>query len=148
MENESQTSKNSVDQIFPSENKKQVDFFYLFQGLHVFSMEFFLIYGSIFWFYYHTHLTKVRGVAPGLIIFEVFTRLWLSTPTFCIKGYDYVKHFVRVLVLLVINTGCAKKLLKNGEHYIVDFQFKLCQNVCTGGDLCSPFLAIFLTHPV
>ena len=35
------------------------------------------------------------------------------------------KHFVRVLVLSVINTGCPKKLLNNGEHYIVDFQFKL-----------------------
>ena len=53
-------------------------------------------------------------------LFEVFTGLWLSTPTFCIKGYDYVKHFVRVLVLLVINTGCLKKFLKNGEHHIVD----------------------------
>ena len=26
----------------------------------------------------------------------------------CIKGYDYVKRFVHVLVLLVINTGCPK----------------------------------------
>ena len=41
-------------------------------------------------------------------IFEVVAGFWLSTPTFCIKGYDYVKHFVRVLVLLVINTGCLK----------------------------------------
>ena len=41
-------------------------------------------------------------------LFEVFTGLWLSTPTFCIEDYDYVKHFVRVLVLLVINTGCLK----------------------------------------
>ena len=37
------------------------------------------------------------------------------------NDYDYVRRFVRVLVLLVINTGCLKKLLKN-----VDFQFKLC----------------------
>ena len=59
-------------------------------------------------------------------LFEVFTGLWLSTPTFCIKGYDYVKYFVRVLVLLVINTECLKKFLKNGEHYIVGFQFNLC----------------------
>ena len=33
----------------------------------------------------------------------------------CIKGYDYVKRFVRVLVLLVINTGCPKKMLKMGK---------------------------------
>ena len=43
---------------------------------------------------------------------------------FCTKGY--VKRFVRVLVLSVINTGCPKKIAKNGEHCIVDFQFKLC----------------------
>ena len=35
-------------------------------------------------------------------------------------------RFVNVSVLLVINTGCLKKLLKNGENHIVDFQFKLC----------------------
>ena len=34
---------------------------------------------------------------------------------FCTKGYDYVKRFVRVLVLLVIDTGCPKKLLKMGN---------------------------------
>ena len=33
----------------------------------------------------------------------------------CTKGCDYVKRFVRVLVLLVINTGCPKKLLKMGN---------------------------------
>ena len=38
---------------------------------------------------------------PLACLLEVFTGLWLSTPTFCIKSYDYVKHFVRVLVLLV-----------------------------------------------
>ena len=63
---------------------------------------------------------------PLACLCEVFTGLWLSTPTFCIKGSDYVKHFVRVLVLLVINTGCLKKFPKNGEHYIVDFPFNLC----------------------
>ena len=59
-------------------------------------------------------------------LFEVFTMLWLSTPTSCIKDYDYVKRFLRVLVLLVINTGVSKKMQKSGEHSIVDFQFKLC----------------------
>ena len=41
-------------------------------------------------------------------LFEVFTGLWLSIPTFCIKSYHNVERFVRVLVLLVINTGCLK----------------------------------------
>ena len=36
-----------------------------------------------------------------------------------------VKCFVRLLVLLVINRGLSQKLLKIGEHYTVDFQFKL-----------------------
>ena len=39
---------------------------------------------------------------------EVFTGLWLFTPTFGITGYDYVKCFVRVLVLLV-SQKTAKK---------------------------------------
>ena len=47
---------------------------------------------------------------PGLFIFEVFTGLWLSTPTFVQKFMIMlIKRFVRVLVLLVINTGCPKK---------------------------------------
>ena len=47
---------------------------------------------------------------------------------FCFKGYNYVKRFVRVLVLLVINTELSQKIATNGEHCIVDFQFKLCLN--------------------
>ena len=38
MENESETSKKSVGQIFTGENKKQAKFFYLFRGLRVFSI--------------------------------------------------------------------------------------------------------------
>ena len=33
---------------------------------------------------YHTYLTKNLRI-PGLFIFEVFTGLWLSTPTFVQK---------------------------------------------------------------
>ena len=74
-----------------------------------------------------SHIPYKKSKELSLVcLFEVFTGLWLSTPTFCIKGYDYVKHFVRVLVLIVINTGCLEKFLKNEKHYIVDFQFNLC----------------------
>ena len=74
-----------------------------------------------------SHIPYKKSVElPLTCLFEVFTGLWLSTPAFCIKSYDYVKHIFRVLVLLVINTGCVKKFLKNGEHYVVDFQFNLC----------------------
>ena len=73
-----------------------------------------------------TYTLQKSEELPLACLFEVFTGLWLSTPTSCIKDYDYVKRFVRVLVLLVINTGCLKKLQKSGEHRIVDFQFKLC----------------------
>ena len=42
----------------------------------------------------------------------------------------------------------SEKLLNNGEHYIVDFQFKLHHiNVCSGGDLCSPFVSNFSETP-
>ena len=61
-----------------------------------------------------------------------------------------MKRFVRVLVLLVINTGCPK-IAKNGNTALL-ISISNCAkrhiNVCSGGDLCSPFLAIFLRHPV
>ena len=118
-----------MDQILTSENKKTTTkkesrsrIFDFSRGLRVFSTEFFLVYGSIF-----SHIPhKKSEELPLACLFEVFTELWLSTTTFCIKSYDYAKHFVRVLVLLVINTRCLKKFLKNGEHYVVDFQFNLC----------------------
>ena len=105
--------------------KKTSRIFDDFRGLYVFSTEFCLVYQSIFGFAVTYTLQKSEEL-PLACLFEVFTGLWLSTPTFCIKDYDSVKRFVRVSVLLVINTGCLKKLLKNGEHHIVDFQFKLC----------------------
>ena len=54
---------------------------------------------------------------PRACLFEVLTGLWLwlSTSTFCIKGYDYVKHFVCVLVLLVIKTLCLENFFKMGN---------------------------------
>ena len=122
--------KNSVDQISTGKNKKQKKasrIFDLFRGLRVFSVESFLVYGSILWFYCHTYLTKKSEELPLACLFEVFTGLCLSTPTFCIKSYDHVKLFVRVLVLLVINTGYLKKFLQYGSTtLIVDFQFNLC----------------------
>ena len=49
-------------------------FFYLFPGLHctcIFSMEFFLVYRSIFWFCCHTYLRKILGVAPYYLKFSL-----------------------------------------------------------------------------
>ena len=121
MKNGSEMSKNCVDQIFTGKNNNTSRIFDDFRGLRVFSMEFRLVCQSVFWFC----LQKSEEL-PLACVFEVFTGLWLSTPTFCIIDYDYIKRSARVLVLLVINTGCLKKLLKNGEHQIVVFQFKLC----------------------
>ena len=41
----------------------------------------------------------------------------------------------------------SQELLKNGKNYIVDFQFKGHINVCSGGDLCSPFFSNFSETP-
>ena len=50
--------------------------FDLFRGLRVFSIAFFLVFGSIFWFCYHTYLTKhLRSCHWLVYIFEVFTGL-------------------------------------------------------------------------
>ena len=69
---------------------------------------------------------------------------------FCTKGYDYVKRFVHVLVLLVINTGCPKKLLKMGNTALLISSSNYAKrhiNVCTGGDLCSSFFSNFSETP-
>ena len=125
MKNESETLKNCVDQIFTGENKKTSRFLTIFE-VYVFSQWNFASSIGQFFASAVTYTLQKAEELPLACLFEVFTGLWLSTPTFCIKDYDYVKRSVRALVLLVINTGCLKKLLKNGEHQIVDFQFKLC----------------------
>ena len=99
----------------------------------------------------HIHVPyKKSEELPLACFFEVFTGLWLSTPIFCIKSYDYVKSFVCVLVLLVINAGCLKKIPKmrnttllisssiNTKHHI---------NVFLGG-ICVPrFFSNFSLTP-
>ena len=114
-----------MDQIFTGENKKKVEFLTIFE-VYVFSQRNFASSIGKFFGSAVTYTLQKSEELPLACLFEVFTVLWLSTPTFCIKDYDYVKRFVRVSVLLVINTGCHKKLPKNGEQHIVDFQFKLC----------------------
>ena len=139
-----------MDQIFTVENRKKTcGIFDDFRGLRVFSMGFCLVYRSIFGSAVTYTLQKPEELSLACL-FEVFTGLWLSKPTFCIKDYNYVKLFVRVLVLLVINTVCLKKLQKSGEHRIVDFYDNYAKrqlNVCSGGDLCSPFFINFSEPP-
>ena len=93
--------KNSVDQIFTGENtktqKKQVEFL-TFLEVYVFFQYNFSWSMSQFFGSTVTHTLQKSEELPLACLFEVFTGLWLSTPTFCIKNYDYVKHFVRVLV--------------------------------------------------
>ena len=51
-----------------------------------------------------------------------------------------VKRFVRILVLLVINTG-SQKLLKVGNITLLSSSSNYAKrhiNVFSGGDLCSP----------
>ena len=69
---------------------------------------------------------------------------------FCTKGYDYVKGFVRVLVLLIINTGCPKKFLKMGNIALLissSNYAKTPYKCVTGGNLCSPCFSNFSETP-
>ena len=94
-----------------------------------------------------SHIPYKKSELPLACSVEVFTGLRLSTPTFCKKDYDYVKHFVCVLVLLVINTGCLDKVW-NITLLISSSVYAQCHiNVCSGGNLCSLFLTIFLNRP-
>ena len=93
----------------------------------------------------HT-LQKIWGVAPGLFI---WTFHWVTVIHihFLQKSYDYVKHFVRILVLLVINTGYLKKFLKYGEYYVnCWFPVQSMLNAIQA-DLCSTFFSNFSGTP-
>ena len=107
--------KSSVDQIFTVKKKKTNRIFDIYRGLRVFSMEFLLVYRLIFWFCYHTHLAKILKSCPWLVYILSFHWVMIILTYFCTKDYDYVKCFFRVFVLLVINTGCPRILLKMGN---------------------------------
>ena len=101
-----------MDQIFTGENKKS-RMFYLFRDLHCtcfFNGIFLGLWVNFLVLLSHIPYKKSEELSLACL-FEVFSGLWLSSPTFCVKGYDYVKHFVHVLVLLVINTGGGGRFL-------------------------------------
>ena len=61
-----------------------------------------------------------------------------------------VKHFVRVLVLSVINTGCPRNCLTMGNTTLLISSSNYSKhhiNLCSGGDLCSPFISNFSETP-
>ena len=144
---------NSVHQIFTSENKKKVEFFTFFEVFTVLYMYFSWKFPDLWvnFLVLLSHIPYKKSEELSLAcLFEVFTGLWLSTPTFCIKGYDYVKHFVHVLVSSMINTWCLKKISKRWGTLNCWFPVQSTLNtiyVCSGVNLCSPFLAIVLNWP-
>ena len=57
-----------------------------------------------------------------------------------------MKHFVRVLVLLVINNRVSQELLKMGNTTLLIFSSNYAKrhiNVCSEGDLCFPVFSNF-----
>ena len=68
--------------------KKTSWIFDFFQGLCVFSMDFFLVYGSILWFCYHTYLMKNLRSCPCLVYIWRFHWVMVIHTYFCTKGYD------------------------------------------------------------
>ena len=121
----------------------------LFRGLRVFSTEFFLVYGSIFGSTV-THTSQKYEELPLACLFEVFTGLWLSTPTFCTK----------VIIMLNILSVCwcisdkyrasqtVSKKMENTTLLISSSIYaKRHINVCSGGDLCSPSFSNFSETP-
>ena len=80
MKNESETSKNCVGQIFTGE-RKQVEFLTIFE-VCVFSQWNFASSIGQFFVSAVTYTLQKSEELPLPCIFEVFTGLWLSTPTF------------------------------------------------------------------
>ena len=61
-----------------------------------------------------------------------------------------VERLVRILVSLVINTRCPKNCLKMGNTTLLISSSNYAKrhiNVCSGGDLCSPFFSNFSETP-
>ena len=89
VENESETSKNSVDQIFTGENKKQAKFLTFFEVYLFSEWNFTLSMGQFFCFCYHTYLNKKSeelslaclylkfSLAHGYPHLLLYKRLWL-----------------------------------------------------------------------
>ena len=86
-----------------------------FSRFTFFSMKFFLVYGSIFLVLLSHIPYKKSEELPLACLYLKFSLGHGYPHLLCTKGYDYVKRFVRVLVSLVTNTGCPKKLLKMGN---------------------------------
>ena len=109
VDNESETSKKIAwIKFFYRWKQKQAEFFTFLEVYFFCQWNFSWSLGQLFGSAITHTLQKIWGVVPDLFIFDVFTGLWLSTPTFV------QKRFVRVLILSVINTGCPKNLLKMG----------------------------------
>ena len=105
--------KNSEDQIFTGENKKQAKFLpflvYVFSRWNL-SWSMGQFFGSAI-----THALKKSDELPLACLYWKFSLGYGYPSYFCTKGYDYVKPFVFVLILLVINTEFPKRLLKMGK---------------------------------
>ena len=87
----------------------------------------------------HNYLTKNLRSCPWVVYLTFSLGYGYPQPLFVQNGYDYVKRFVRVLVLIQGLQKIAKKignttLLISSSNYA-----KRHINVCSGGHLCSPF---------
>ena len=104
MENESETSKNSVDQIFIGEHQKTSLIFDLFRGLRVFSMEFF----PDLWASFLVLLSHISYKnSEELPLACLYLKLSLG------YGYPHLLLYKRVITMLcrsVINTGLSQKI--------------------------------------
>ena len=143
--------KNSVDQIFTGENKKQAEFFSFF--------EVYVFLNGIFpglWVNFLVLLShipyKKSEELPLACLYLKFSLGYGFHTYFCTKSYDYVERFVRVLVLLVIDTGCPKKLLKMRNTALLisssNYAKAPYKRVYRRRFVFLNFLAIFLKHPV
>ena len=75
----------------------------------------FLVYGPIFLVLLSRILHKKSEEFPWLVYILSFHWVMVIHTYFCTKGYDYVNVLSVYWFLLVINTGCPKKLLKMGN---------------------------------
>ena len=105
--------KNSVDQIFTGESKNKLNFL-PFSRFTCFVNGLFWSMGQLFGSAI-THTLQKSEELPLACLYFKFSLGYGYSHLLLYKRLCYVKRFVRVLVLLVINTGCPKNLLKMGN---------------------------------
>ena len=136
-----------MDKIFTGENKKQAEFLTFFE-VYVFPHGIF----AGLWVNFLVLLSHIpyknTEELPLACLYLKFSLGYDYPHLLLYKRLGLCEMFFPRIRFVSDKHRVSQNIAKNGEHCIVDFQLKLRHvNVCTGGDLCSPFFSNFSETP-